>query len=82
MGFWLSRYHLSGAAVTYVRINDRLLNLGCFRHSGLYRPPHRSAVGMHFVKSAGGMQYIWDVIVHGAKPNATRCRIMSGDGRL
>ena len=73
----------SGAVpVTYVRINEKLVNLGCFRNGGLYRPPHRSAVGMHFVKSAGGMQYIWNVIANGAKPNATLCRKMTGDGRL
>lgn len=82
LGFWLSRYHLAGEPITYVRVNDRLTNLACFYQKGLYKRPTPSAVGVHFVKSAGGMHYVWAVIHDGMKPNATLCRTATGDGRL
>ena len=83
MGFYISRFHLAGlASVTYVRVNERLPNLGCTRNRGLYQPPRNRSVGMHFVKSAGGMEYVWSVIHDGMPPNATRCIQMNGDGRL
>ena len=82
MGFWLSRYHLAGQTVTYVRVNERLANLACFYQKGLYKRPSRSAVGVHFVKTANGMRYVWGVIHDGERPNATLCRQMTGDGRL
>ena len=65
-----------------VRINERLPNLGCFMNRGLYRWPHKNMVGMHFVKTAGGMQYVWSAIHDGVPPNKTVCRQMTGDGRL
>ena len=83
MGFWLSRFHRSAVApITYVRINERLTNLGCRMHSGLYRPPRNHSVGSHFVKSAGGMEYVWGLLVNGDKHNVTKCHIMTGDYRL
>ena len=65
-----------------VRINERLTNLGCRMHSGLYRPPRNHSVGSHFVKSAGGMEYVWGLLVNGDKHNVTKCHIMTGDYRL
>ena len=83
MGFWLSRFHRAGVArVTYVRANERLTNLGCRRNDGLYRPPRDRSMGVHFVKTAGGMQYVWGVLADGQKPNVTRCHRMTGDYRL
>jgi hypothetical protein len=83
LGFWLSRYHRAGVArVTYVKANEKLTNLGCKRSSGLYRAPRNRSVGVHFVKTAGGMQYVWRVIVDGLRPNASLCHIMTGDYRL
>ena len=83
MGFWLSRFHRAGVApVTYVRVNERLTNLGCMRSNGLYRAPKNRSVASHFVKTAGGMQYVWEILVDGEKHNATKCRQMTGDGRL
>ncbi len=83
LGFWLSRFHLARLAnVSYVRIDRHLTNLGCFRKSALYAPPKRSADGVHFVKTSGGMRYVWGVIAANETVNATRCRLMTGDGRL
>jgi len=83
MGFYISRFHLAGLArVTYVNVARWLTNLGCFRLRGLYAPPRNSSVGLHFVKSAGGMQYVWEVLHDRWPVNATRCRDMTGDGRL
>ena len=83
MGFYISRFHLAGLVrVLYVRVNERLTNLGCARNSGLYKPPRNRSVGIHFVKSAGGMAYVWSMLHDGAPHNATRCRHMSGDWRL
>lgn len=83
LGYWLSRFHLSGVArVTYVRVNDKLTNLGCRRNNGLYRTPQQKSVGVHFVKTAGGMQYVWGLVVDGEKPNITKCHRMTGDGRI
>ena len=65
-----------------VRVNERLPNLGCFRNAGLYRPPHKSMIGMHFVKTAGGMQYVWGLLVDGERPNVSKCHKMTGDYRL
>ena len=84
MGFWISRFHLGGLSppVQYVEVNRRLANLGCYRHSGLYVAPRNRSVGAHFVKSAGGMHYVWSILADGMRHNATRCRLMTGDGRL
>lgn len=83
MGYYLSRFHLANMArVEYVKINDRLPNLGCQRNGGLYRHPKNRSVGIHFVKTAGGMEYVWSVIHDQAKHNVTRCREATGDGRL
>jgi hypothetical protein len=83
MGFYISRFHRARLAnVTYVRVNERLTNLGCGRNSGLYKPPKNRSVGIHFVKNAGGMAYVWSLLVHGMPHNKTRCREMTGDGRL
>ena len=83
MGFWLSRFHRSGVApVTYVKANEKLTNIGCKLMNGLYRPPRNKSVGVHFVKTAGGMEYVWGMLVRGEKHNATRCHMMTGDYRL
>lgn len=83
MGFWISRFHRASLArVSYVRINERLTNLGCARSSGLYRAPRNRSVGVHFVKSAGGMAYVWGMLVRGERHNVTRCHMMTGDYRL
>ena len=83
MGFWLSRLHAAKVApVTYVRVNDKLHNLGCARLNGLYKAPRNRSVAVHFVKTAGGMQYVWGVLVDHNKHNATICQQMTGDGRL
>lgn len=84
MGFWISRFHRGGLrpAVTYVEVNKRLTNLGCYRHAGLYMPPRNRSVGMHFLKTPGGMRYVWSILVDGLKHNASRCRDWTGDGRL
>ena len=83
MGFWLSRFHMGGVArVTYVRVNERLTNLGCALHNGLYKPPKNRSVAVHFVKRPGGMAYVWGLLVEGQKHNVTRCHQMTGDYRL
>ena len=83
MGFWLSRYHRSRAApVTYVQIVTQLTNLGCARNRGLYRHPRNKSIGIHFVKTAGGMKYVWQVLEEGYTHNKTRCWQMTEDYRL
>ena len=65
-----------------MRVNERLSNLGCQRSNGLYRTPKPHAVGVHFVKTANGMKYVWGLLVDGEKHNVTKCWMMSGDYRL
>ena len=82
-GFWLSRYHRAGVAnVTYVRVNEKLTNLGCAKQTALYRTPRNRSVGVHFVKTAGGMHYVRGLLVRGERPNVTRCHVLTGDYRL
>jgi hypothetical protein len=84
MGYWISRFHLGGLQppVAYIEVNKRLTNLGCHRHSGLYQAPRNRSVGVHFLKTPGGMHYVWSILVDGLRHNATRCQRMTGDGRL
>ena len=66
LGFCLSELEREGAdtgsrrgRLTYVEVNGRCKNLGCFKSQGDYRPPRRAQVAVHYVKSASAQQYVW-----------------------
>ena len=86
MGFWFSRFHLGGIQppLAYMNVNQRLMNLGCYPRKmfRLYSAPRNRSVGVHFLKSAGAQKYVWGVLHDGLRHNASRCREMTGDGRL
>ena len=84
LGFWLSRFHRAADSrlVSYVRVNQRTANLGCKRQNSLYHTPHNDSVAVHFVKTAGGMHYVWGLVVNGEKTNLAKCFQMTGDGRI
>ena len=45
--------------LTYLAINERAPNLGCFRNAGLYRNANPSHVVIHRIKGGEGMRYVW-----------------------
>ena len=61
------------ANVSYVMINDRAPNLGCFRDGGLYRRPRAEHIVIHRVKGAEGMTYVWRQLHDGASHDPLTC---------
>ncbi|KAL1527107.1 hypothetical protein AB1Y20_015790 [Prymnesium parvum] len=87
LGFWLRKQgeiakETPRLNVTYVRDNRNIPNLGCYRNGSLYRPPSQSAVAVHAVKTAMGMQYVWRVLHDHMVHDKKLCRRMTGDYRL
>ena len=82
MGFWLSRFHRSAVApITYVRINERLTNLGCRMHSAC--TVRRATIRSDRTRRVpAACEYVWGLLVNGDKHNVTKCHIMTGDYRL
>ena len=74
LGYWIARVakqmHLN---VTYVSINDRAPNLGCFRNGGLYRQPLPRHIVIHRIKGAAGMGYVWRTVHDGAAHDPVEC---------
>ena len=57
LGFWLSRAERKGAFnVTWVRINDRAMNMGCISTKGMYQRPRNDTISVHFLKRPGGLE--------------------------
>ena len=74
LGYWLSRLAPRlGLNVSYIAINSRAANLGCFRNAGLYKQPRRDAVVIHYVKGARGMHYLWGMLHDGNEHDPINC---------
>eukprot|EP00325_Prymnesiales_sp_UTEX-LB-985_P022349 CAMPEP_0174731992 /NCGR_PEP_ID=MMETSP1094-20130205/58568_1 /TAXON_ID=156173 /ORGANISM="Chrysochromulina brevifilum, Strain UTEX LB 985" /LENGTH=361 /DNA_ID=CAMNT_0015934445 /DNA_START=36 /DNA_END=1121 /DNA_ORIENTATION=- len=69
--WWLSQQKRFN--VTYVTINDRATNLGCFRNGGLYQQPRADAVVIHRIKGAQGMHYVWGMLHDGKQHDRLDC---------
>ena len=84
LGFWLAQAQLRSQNtprplnVTYVNINTRSKNLGCFRDKGDYRQPTASSIVVHFVKQATGHDYLWRVLHDGMVHDAFQCAVQAG----
>jgi len=74
LGFWLSRAERKGKFnVTWVRINDRAMNMGCISTKGMYQRPRNDSISIHFLKRPGGLEYLWNTL-HDKQPHsAQRC---------
>lgn len=75
LGFWLSR---SGENITYVSVNARSKNLGCFKHGGDYRPPSPNQIVLHYVKKPDGQDYARRVMHDGEPHDAFACAVLAG----
>ena len=74
LGFWLSRAERVGTFnVTWVRINDRAMNMGCISTKGMYQRPRQDTISIHFLKRPGGLEYLFDQMRHGVPHNAQNC---------
>lgn len=74
MGYWIWRLAIERAFnVSYVYINERATNLGCFRNGGLYKRPRADAVVIHRIKGAQGMHYVWGMLVDGKPHDEINC---------
>ena len=63
IGYWIAMVAAERALnVSYVNINDRAPNLGCFRNGGLYRNPSPSHILLHRIKGAAGQPYVLRVM--------------------
>jgi len=76
LGFWVSRAERKGLFnVTWVRTNDRAINMACISTKGMYQRPRNDTISIHFLKRPGGSQYLWgllhDQVPHSAE-NCTR----------
>jgi hypothetical protein len=55
LGYWIQRQgRQQQLNVSYVYINSRATNLGCFRNGGLYQQPRADAIVIHRIKGAAG----------------------------
>ncbi|KAL3911843.1 MAG: hypothetical protein SGPRY_008543 [Prymnesium sp.] len=73
LGFWLSRAERRGLFnVTWVRINDRAINMACISTKGMYQRPRNDTISIHFLKKPGGAQYLWD-LYNGVPHSAENC---------
>ena len=79
LGHWVA--HLDPPPlepIAYLDVTRRLVNLGCFKADGLYMHPNPQHLAVHFVKSAAGQRYLWDVM-HGGRPHdAFNCSMLAG----
>jgi len=72
LGFWLTQAR-PRIKVTYVRINNRATNMGCFGVNGLYARPRQDAVVVHWLKHASGQAYVWGLLHDGVPHNPHNC---------
>ena len=78
LGYWLRRLRGEGSGrpwlnVSFVSINRRVPNLGCFRNAGLYRQPAADAIVIHRIKGAAGIPYVWRVLRDGLPHDPINC---------
>ena len=74
LGFWLSRAERKARFnVTWVRINDRAMNMGCISTKGMYQRPRNDTISIHFLKRPGGSEYLWGHLHDGKPHSAQRC---------
>jgi hypothetical protein len=74
LGFWLSRAERRGAFnVTWVRINDRAMNMACISTKGMYQRPRADTVTVHFLKRPGGNEFLWSQLHDGVPHSAQNC---------
>jgi hypothetical protein len=74
LGYWLWRLRqLHRFNISFVGINARATNLGCFRNGGLYQQPKSNAIVIHRIKGAAGMTYVWTRLHDGLPHDAIRC---------
>ena len=74
LGFWLSRAERKGKFnVTWVRINDRAMNMGCISTKGMYQRPRNDTISVHFLKRPGGLEYIWQLLHDKVPHSAQKC---------
>ena len=67
-----------GQPLQYVNVPiRRARNLGCVKHNGLYNRPSNESLSVHFVKSARGQRYVWEVM-HGVAHDPKRWQRMAG----
>ena len=70
LGQWLA--HLARKSnrlqPSYVTINKRSRNIGCFRNFGMYVPPSNESLVVHYIKNASGMRYVWGML-HEGRPH-------------
>ena len=59
--------------VTWVRINDRAMNMGCISTKGMYQRPRNDTISIHFLKRPGGSQYLWGLMHDGLPHSAENC---------
>jgi hypothetical protein len=74
LGFWLSRAERRGLFnVTWVRINDRAMNMACISTKGMYQRPRNDTISVHFLKRPGGLEYIWGLLHDGVPHSPQNC---------
>ena len=74
LGYWLSRAERRGLFnVTWVRINDRCMNMGCISTKGMYQRPRSDTVSVHFLKQPGGLEYLWGHLHDGVPHTGLNC---------
>lgn len=74
LGFWISRAERHGLFnVTWVRINDRAMNMACISTKGMYQRPRNDTISIHFLKRAGGSEYLWGHLHDGVPHSAQNC---------
>ena len=73
LGYWISRGERRGLFnVTWVRINDRAINMACISTKGMYQRPRNDTISIHFLKKPGGSEYLWG-LYHGVPHSAENC---------
>jgi hypothetical protein len=74
LGFWLSRAELRGKFnITWVRINDRAMNMGCISTKGMYQRPRSDTISIHFLKRPGGSEFLWGQLHDGIPHSPQNC---------
>ena len=59
--------------VTWVRINDRAMNMGCISTKGMYQRPRDDTISIHFLKRPGGLEYLYGQLHDGIPHLAQNC---------
>ena len=77
LGFWVAQM-ARWRNITYVSINARSKNLGCFKRAGDYRPPSPNQIVLHYLKTASGQEYARRVMREGAPHDPFECAVLTG----